>query len=94
MLINIRPDGNWLIDHHPSHPGLFLATGGSGHGFKFFPVIGEKIVDAIEKRLDPELKALWQWRAHPVQDFVGTDDGSRSGREGMLLDEEIARPRL
>jgi sarcosine oxidase/L-pipecolate oxidase len=30
--------------------GLFLATGGSGHGYKFLPVIGERIVDVVEGR--------------------------------------------
>ena len=89
-----RPDGNWLIDYHPQHPGLFVATGGSGHGFKFFPVIGEKIVDSIDGCLDPELRDLWQWRAQPVEDFVGTEDGSRAGTKGMLLDEEISKSRL
>lgn len=88
------PDGNWLIDHHPSHPALFVATGGSGHGFKFFPVIGEKIVDAIEGHLDPELKELWQWKPQPAEGFIGTEDGSRAGEKGMLLDEEISKPRL
>ena len=71
-----------------------MATGGSGHAFKFFPVIGEKIVDAIECRLDPELRGLWQWRAQPVEDFVGTEDGSRAGTKGMLLDEEMSKSRL
>ena len=36
------PDGDFLIDYHPDVQGLFVATGGSGHGFKFFPVIGEE----------------------------------------------------
>lgn len=28
------PDEDWMIDEVPQHPGLFLATGGSGHAFK------------------------------------------------------------
>jgi sarcosine oxidase/L-pipecolate oxidase len=28
------PDEDWIIDQVPQHPGLFLATGGSGHAFK------------------------------------------------------------
>jgi glycine/D-amino acid oxidase-like deaminating enzyme len=27
-------DEDWIIDYHPDHPRLLLATGGSGHGFK------------------------------------------------------------
>lgn len=93
-LILNRPDGNFLIDYHPSYDGLFVATGGSGHAFKFFPVIGDKVLAAIERRLDPELKDLWGWRTEPVEDFIGTDDGSRAGRQGMLLDIEMSMARL
>lgn len=28
------PDGDWLIDWHPSKKGLLLATAGCGHAFK------------------------------------------------------------
>ena len=56
------PTGDFLLTHHPDHPGLFLATGGSGHGFKFLPVLGDKIIAAVEGRLDEEEQALWGWR--------------------------------
>ena len=94
LLTSLRPDGNFLIDYHPQHPGLFLATGGSGHGFKFFPVIGEKIVDAIERQLSPELKGLWRWPEHATENHMSTEDGSRAGRKGMILDEELKRPKM
>jgi sarcosine oxidase / L-pipecolate oxidase len=71
-----------------------VATGGSGHGFKFFPVIGDKIADAIERRLDPELQIMWRWRERPDTDFIGTEDGSRAGKKGMMLDEEMGRARM
>lgn len=37
------PTGDFIITYHPSHPNLFLATGGSGHGYKFLPVIGDEV---------------------------------------------------
>jgi sarcosine oxidase/L-pipecolate oxidase len=83
------PDGNFIISHHPEHKNLFVATGGSGHGFKFFPVIGEKIVDILEGK-QTEYAELWRWR-EPVEDFAYCDDGSRSGPKGMLLHAELAR---
>ena len=83
------PSGNFLIDYHPEMDGLFLATGGSGHGFKFFPVMGDRIVDAIERRLEPALKELWAWPKTPMEDFVACEDGSRAGRKGMILEEEL-----
>ncbi|OJJ51466.1 hypothetical protein ASPZODRAFT_390186 [Penicilliopsis zonata CBS 506.65] len=84
------PKGDFLITYHPDHPGLFLATGGSGHAYKFFPVLGEKIVDALEGSLEPELKKLWAWNT-PEPRFTGTEDGSRSGAKGMLLKDELAK---
>jgi sarcosine oxidase/L-pipecolate oxidase len=93
-----RPTGDFLITYHPRHKSLFLATGGSGHGFKFFPVIGDKIVDAIEGNLDPIYAQEWRWRTdeelqkiYGPEGFIGCEDGSRAGPKGMLLEEEMAR---
>lgn len=82
-------DGNFIISHHPEHKNLFVATGGSGHAFKFFPVMGEKIVDILEGK-QTEYAELWRWK-EPVDGFAYCDDGSRSGPKGMLLHDELAR---
>jgi glycine/D-amino acid oxidase-like deaminating enzyme len=34
-------NGDFLIDRHPGLENLWLAGGGSGHGFKHGPAIGE-----------------------------------------------------
>ena len=98
-----RPTGDFLITHHPEYTSLFVATGGSGHGFKFFPVIGEKIVAAIEKTLEPEFAGIWRWRSEEElkevvrsggdgeEEFIACVDGSRGGRKGMVLGEEMKR---
>ncbi|PLB33669.1 NAD(P)/FAD-dependent oxidoreductase [Aspergillus candidus] len=87
------PSGDFIIDHHPTQQGLFLATGGSGHGYKFFPVLGDKIVDALEGKLEAELRALWTWPAAAASpgEFDGTEDGSRSGPKGVRLMDELAK---
>ncbi|PGH23330.1 hypothetical protein AJ80_02582 [Polytolypa hystricis UAMH7299] len=98
------PEGDFIITHHPTHNGLFLATGGSGHAYKFLPVIGEKVVDAIQGCLDPELAALWSWPTGSQHEgegegadkgeegsIVWTEDGSRSGEKGLVLAEELAK---
>ena len=54
-------DGNFYIDHVPDRPGLVVATGGSGHGFKFAPVLGEVIADVVERRPNP-YSARFAWR--------------------------------
>ncbi len=38
-------DGHFLIDHHPDHAHVWLASPCSGHGFKFSPLIGELLAD-------------------------------------------------
>ena len=43
-------DGDFWIDHDPVRSGLVVATGGSGHGFKFAPVLGSIIADVVERR--------------------------------------------
>ncbi|KAF7592512.1 hypothetical protein BBP40_012802 [Aspergillus hancockii] len=83
------PEGHFIITYHPDHPNLFLATGGSGHGYKFLPVLGDKIVDALEGKLEPELRDLWKWPAAVEGEFEG--DGSRSGQQGLRLMEELAK---
>ncbi|KAL2827012.1 FAD dependent oxidoreductase [Aspergillus cavernicola] len=86
------PKGDFIITHHPTHPHLLLATGGSGHAYKFFPVIGDKVVDALEGTLSPELRTLWDWpEAVDEERFEGTEDGSRSGEKGLVLGVELAR---
>ena len=39
------PDGHFIIDLHPDYPQVSLASGFSGHGFKFASVIGEAMAD-------------------------------------------------
>ncbi|KAM0468463.1 hypothetical protein ACHAP7_010916 [Fusarium lateritium] len=52
------PDAHWLIDRHPKHKALLMATGDSGHAFKMFPIIGGYISDALEGR-STGLKKEW-----------------------------------
>jgi glycine/D-amino acid oxidase-like deaminating enzyme len=43
-------DGDFWIDHDPAIEGLTVAAGGSGHGFKFAPVLGPIVADVVERR--------------------------------------------
>ncbi len=40
-MYTVSPDEDFVIDRHPRHDRVVFATGFSGHGFKFTPVIGE-----------------------------------------------------
>lgn len=55
-------DINFRICPSPTNRNLFVATAGSGHGFKFMPVIGEYVVDMLEGRLSGDYTDLWRWR--------------------------------
>ena len=54
-------DGHFWIDHHPQRPGLLLATGDSGHAFKFAPVLGGLIADVVERQPNPWAERF-RWR--------------------------------
>lgn len=61
--------GDFLIDRHPEHENVWLVGGGSGHGFKHGPSLGEyvakKITEGgeIERRFQLESKDVVQHRA-------------------------------
>jgi len=54
-------DGHFWIARHPARPNLTVATGGSGHAFKFAPVLGELIANAVLDR-PHRLAARFRWR--------------------------------
>ncbi|MBX3004350.1 MAG: FAD-dependent oxidoreductase [Anaerolineales bacterium] len=41
-------DGDFWIDRDPERPGLVVSAGGSGHAFKFTPLIGKVTADVVE----------------------------------------------
>ena len=64
-------DGDFWIARDPDRSGLVVATGDSGHGFKFAPVLGEIIADAAEEKSNPLLQKF-RWRPD-VPSGSGTD---------------------
>jgi monomeric sarcosine oxidase len=43
-------NGDFLIDRHPDFDNVWIAGGGSGHGFKHGPAVGEYLTDRIQGR--------------------------------------------
>lgn len=41
----MTPDEDFILDRHPAHPQIVIASPCSGHGFKFAPVIGRILAD-------------------------------------------------
>lgn len=54
-------DGDLLIAADPDREGLVVASGGSGHGFKFAPMIGGLVADAVEGRQN-RWSERFRWR--------------------------------
>jgi sarcosine oxidase len=48
------PDKHFIIDRHPDHHRVLLVSACSGHGFKFSPVIGERVAAWIADDRPPE----------------------------------------
>ena len=47
-------NGDFLIDRHPDRESVWLVGGGSGHGFKHGPAVGEYVAAVIDGRIAPE----------------------------------------
>ena len=41
------PDENFIIDQHPDNQNVWIVGGGSGHGFKHGPALGEMVADCV-----------------------------------------------
>ena len=54
-------DGDFWIAPDQERSNLVIATGDCGHGFKFAPVLGELIADAVEGKPNPLLQKF-RWR--------------------------------
>jgi glycine/D-amino acid oxidase-like deaminating enzyme len=51
------PDSHFIIDRHPTNENVWLLGGGSGHGFKHGPAIGEMVAQLVLKEKEPAV--MW-----------------------------------
>ncbi|MCA9230907.1 MAG: N-methyl-L-tryptophan oxidase [Planctomycetales bacterium] len=52
-MYTMSPDEHFVVDRHPSCPGISFAAGLSGHGFKFTSVLGQALADlSLEGKTD------------------------------------------
>lgn len=72
-------DNNWLIAPVPTTTNIVVASGGSGHGFKFLPVLGEHVVDVLEGK-DTEYTRLFAWREVLKGEWNGLEEGPEGWR--------------
>src|SRR3984893_2026498 len=48
------PDNNFIIDRHSGHANVWLLGGGSGHGFKHGPALGEMMAELVLEQKIPD----------------------------------------
>ncbi len=64
-MYTMSPEERFILDHHPDHQQIVFAAGLSGHGFKFAPVLGRRLVQMLDGTPDPKF------------DFLRTPKGDR-----------------
>ncbi len=67
-------DGDFWVDAVPGRPGVVVASGGSGHAFKFAPILGAAVADAVEGRA---VEARWAWRQTPTPRWEAARAGGK-----------------
>lgn len=60
-MYNLSPTSDFLIDFHPDDSRLLVATGGSGHGFKFGSVIGSAVMDRLDGVPSSRWSPIFAW---------------------------------
>jgi glycine/D-amino acid oxidase-like deaminating enzyme len=52
------PDSNFILDRYPRRDNVWILGGGSGHGFKHGPALGEMAAELVLKGGEPD--AVWR----------------------------------
>ncbi|MES1243582.1 MAG: FAD-dependent oxidoreductase [Acidobacteriota bacterium] len=68
------PDGHFLIDRLPGSDNVWIAGGGSGHGFKLGPAVGEHVAALVLGEAEPRS----EFRLDRPVDVVKTQFGETS----------------
>ena len=59
--LEMSVDEHFIIQKHPAFENVWLVGGGSGHGYKHGPVVGEHVADRVlGKDREPELEAIFR----------------------------------
>ena len=76
-------DANFIIDKHPGFDNVWLAVGGSDHGFKFGPVTGDYVAHRVVGRDKyPELASIFKIKEETFPDAQLAESWSRRPERG------------
>jgi glycine/D-amino acid oxidase-like deaminating enzyme len=85
-------DEHFWIDRHPETAGLTVAAGGSGHAFKFAPLLGGLVADAVEGR-PHRFGERFRWRELAANTQGGEAARSRQERTTRMRVRGVVRQR-
>ncbi|KAK6948817.1 hypothetical protein Daesc_010588 [Daldinia eschscholtzii] len=82
-------DNSFVVDFVPGRPGVAVCSGGSGHGFKFLPILGREVVKILEGKGEQTVYGrMWKWRSSREAKRNGLEEGERGPR--VLLKQKMA----
>ncbi|KAI1422206.1 FAD dependent oxidoreductase [Xylaria sp. FL1777] len=74
-------DNSFVVDFVPGRPRVAVCSGGSGHGFKFLPILGREVVKILEGKGDQTVYGqMWKWRASTAKKRNGLEEGEEGPR--------------
>ncbi|KAJ8120186.1 hypothetical protein ONZ43_g3042 [Nemania bipapillata] len=74
-------DNSFVVDFVPNRSGVAICTGGSGHGFKFLPILGREVVKILEGKGDQTVYGqMWKWRTSTATKRNGLEEGEEGPR--------------
>ncbi|OTA96211.1 hypothetical protein M434DRAFT_393066 [Hypoxylon sp. CO27-5] len=74
-------DNSFVVDFVPGRPGVAVCSGGSGHGFKFLPVLGREVVKILDgKGSETVYGQMWRWRSSGEPTQNGLEEGEQGPR--------------
>ncbi|KAI1334501.1 FAD dependent oxidoreductase [Xylariaceae sp. FL0016] len=84
-------DNSFVVDFVPNRPGVVVCTGGSGHGFKFLPILGREVVNILERKGSQSVYGdMWKWRTSKEVRRNGLEEGESGWR--VLSKQRMASP--
>lgn len=82
-------DNSFVVDFVPGKDKVLVCSGGSGHGFKFLPILGREVVKIIEgQSKDGVYSQMWRWRDGDTKDKNGLEEGETGPR--VLSNQNMA----
>lgn len=93
-------DNHFVVDRVPGKEGVMVATGGSGHGFKFLPNVGKWVADIMEgKGMERDLVKCWRWREkregqQVVNELMQGRNGERALGNVRLVTAEAPKSKI